>query len=54
MIDAIQYASLKEEKVELEQRVSEYQEEIKRLMIELETANKSILDKERQLRQEKK
>lgn len=54
MIDINQFTMLKEEKIDLEQRNVEIQEETKRLNLELETANKSIHDKERNLRQEKK
>ena len=40
-------SSIKEEKIELEQRLKDSKEEIKVLTIDLDTANKSIYDKER-------
>ena len=45
---------LKEEKAGLEHQIEEKDEEVKRLTIELDTSNKSIYDKERQLKQEQK
>ena len=43
--------SLKEEKVELEQRLKDAKEESKMLTVDLDTANKSIYDKERMVKQ---
>lgn len=44
-------SSIKEEKIELEQRLKDSKEEIKVLTIDLDTANKSIYDKERTVKQ---
>lgn len=49
-----QMVMLKDEKADLESQLKEKDEEIKRLTLELETANKSIYDKERQQMQDKR
>jgi hypothetical protein len=49
-----QVVMLKDENISLLQQAEEKDEEIKRLTVELETSNKSIYDKERQLKQEQK
>ena len=46
-----QISNLKSDNQDLEAQLREKDEEIKRLMVELETANKSIYDKERTLKQ---
>ena len=43
-----QIVILKDEKSDLEQQLKDKDEEVKRLTVELDTANKSIYDKERQ------
>ena len=54
LIATKQVVLLKEENNGLLQQIDEKDEEVKRLTIELDTSNKSIYDKERQLKQEQR
>lgn len=54
IINEHQMTQLKTEKDELEQRLKDANDEIKRLTQDLDTANKSIYDKERQQKQDKR
>lgn len=47
-----QISTLKSDNQDLEAQIREKDEEVRRLMVELETANKSIYDKERMLKQQ--
>ena len=49
-----QISALNDERTDLEERLKLHIEEIKRLTIELDTANKSIYDKERGQKQDKR
>lgn len=53
-ISTSQIRALNDEKTDLEERLMLHVEEIKRLTIELDTANKSIYDKERGQKQDKR